>query len=95
MKPTLLLVHGAWHNGGGFAKLQASLRAREIASQTVELSSVGIADATLGDLYSDAAIVRAAVEKIDGDCVVLGHSYGGVVITEGCLLYTSPSPRDS
>jgi pimeloyl-ACP methyl ester carboxylesterase len=83
MKPTLLLVHGAWHNGSGFAKLQASLTARGITSQTVELSSVGTADATLGDLYSDAEIVRAAVEKVDGDCVVLGHSYGGVVITEG------------
>jgi pimeloyl-ACP methyl ester carboxylesterase len=83
MKPTVLLVHGAWHNGKGFARLQAALAARGINSQTVELTSVGTADATLGDMYSDAAILKTAVSKIDGDCVVLGHSYGGVVITEG------------
>ena len=82
MKPTVLLVHGAWHNGKGFSHLQESLAARGINSHTVELTSVGTADATLGDMYTDAAIVKAAVSKIDGDCVVLGHSYGGVVITE-------------
>lgn len=83
MKPTLLLVHGAWHNAAGFSALQKELEALNIKSVTVELPSVGLANAALGDMYEDAAVVHKAINSIDGDCVVLGHSYGGVVITQG------------
>jgi pimeloyl-ACP methyl ester carboxylesterase len=85
MKPTVLLVHGAWHNGAGFATLQSELDALGYLSQTVELASVGSADQSLGDMYGDAAIVRAAVAKIEGGVVVLGHSYGGLAITQGSV----------
>ena len=86
MKSTVILVHGAWHNGAGFARLQAELKALGFDSQTVELPSVGTADQSLGDMYGDAAVVRAAVDSIDGDCVVLGHSYGGLSISpHSCL----------
>ena len=87
MKPTLLLVHGAWHNAAGFSALQKELEALNIKSVTVELPSVGLANAALGDMYADAAAVHQAINSIDGDCVVLGHSYGGIVITQaatGC-----------
>ena len=82
MKPTVILVHGAWHNGKGFAQLQEELKALGFPSQTVDLTSVGGADQTLGDMYSDAALLREVIAGVDGDCVVLGHSYGGLVITE-------------
>jgi len=36
----------------------------------------------LTDLHGDAARVRAVLDGIDGDVVLLGHSYGGAVITE-------------
>jgi pimeloyl-ACP methyl ester carboxylesterase len=48
----------------------------------VELPSVGTTDQALGDMYADAALVRSSIESLDGPVVVLGHSYGGVVITE-------------
>ena len=83
MKPTVILVHGAWHNGAGFAQVQTELEALGFDSQTVELPSVGTADQTLGDMYGDAAVVRAAIDSVDGNCVVLGHSYGGLAITQG------------
>jgi pimeloyl-ACP methyl ester carboxylesterase len=83
MKPTVLLVHGAWHNGAGFAALQTELAKHGFESQAVELSSVGTADQALGDMFQDAAIVRAAIASIGGPCVVLGHSYGGLAITQG------------
>jgi len=83
MKPTLLLVHGAWHNGAGFAALQTELSTLGYSSRTVELASVGSADQQLGDMYGDAAIVRSAIDAIDGSVVVLGHSYGGLAITQG------------
>ena len=89
MKSTVILVHGAWHNGAGFARLQAELKALGFDSQTVELPSVGTADQSLGDMYGDAAVVRAAVDSIDGDCVVLGHSYGGLAITQGTARSTN------
>lgn len=83
MHPTLVLVHGAWHNGAGFAKLQAELSKLSISSQTVELSSVAESGEPIGDMYQDAKIVRSVVNSLAGDVVVLGHSYGGLPITEG------------
>jgi pimeloyl-ACP methyl ester carboxylesterase len=34
-------------------------------------------------LHDDAAVVRRQIEQIDGPVVVVGHSYGGAVISEG------------
>ena len=39
----------------------------------------------LGDLYSDATRVRATLDQLKGDVVLVGHSYGGAVITEAGL----------
>ena len=64
MKPKVLLVHGAWHNGAGFAALQAELAKHGFESQTVELSSVGTADQELGDMYQDSATVRASAMRL-------------------------------
>ncbi len=83
MKPTVLLVHGAWHSGQGFDLLQAELAKLDINSKTVELSSVAAADKPIGDMYQDAQLVRDAILGIEGECVVLGHSYGGLPITQG------------
>lgn len=83
MNPTLLLVHGAWHNGAGFAALQEELKKIGIHSETVELSSVAKANEPIGDMYQDAKIVRDAASKYPDGVYVLGHSYGGLSITEG------------
>jgi pimeloyl-ACP methyl ester carboxylesterase len=81
MKP-LLLVHGAWHNGAAFDLLVAELADRGVEAHTVELPSVGEETAELGDLYADAAVVRAAAEALGPSVAVLGHSYGGLVMTQ-------------
>lgn len=83
MNINLLLVHGAWHNGAGFAALQSELMKIGIDSETVELSSVAKADEPIGDMYQDAKIVRDAASKYADGVYVLGHSYGGLSITEG------------
>lgn len=83
MEPNLILVHGAWHSGAGFDLLRDLLRNRGITSTAVELSSVGVSTEALGNLKSDAALVRAAVDAAQGDTYVLAHSYGGVPVTEG------------
>jgi pimeloyl-ACP methyl ester carboxylesterase len=53
-----------------------------LASATVALPSCGTDPAALGTVADDAAAVEAAVGLIAGDVVVVGHSYGGVPITE-------------
>lgn len=83
MTAPLILVHGAWHDGAGFSMLQEELAKIGIPTQTVELTSVASADQPIGDMYRDAQLVRATVDAIDGDCFVLGHSYGGLSLTEG------------
>jgi len=53
-----------------------------LTTATVALPSCGIDPAALGTVADDAAAVEAAIANITGDVVVVGHSYGGVAITE-------------
>jgi pimeloyl-ACP methyl ester carboxylesterase len=80
MTPTLVLVHGAWHGSWCWEALIDALG--DVPVETIDLPSVGNDPAALGDLYADAAAVRSALSAINGPTVVLGHSYGGAVITE-------------
>ena len=91
MTKNLLLVHGAWHSGSGFKSLQSELTKLGINSNTVELSSVAAAGAPIGDMYADSEIVRKAAEEFSEGCVVLGHSYGGLPITQGLVNSTNVS----
>ncbi|MGW3892314.1 alpha/beta hydrolase [Micromonospora chokoriensis] len=78
--PSLLLVHGAWHGPWVWQSLVERLP--DIDIHTVPLPSSGNDAAALGDLYDDAAVVKAAVAAIDGPVVVVAHSYGGAPVTE-------------
>lgn len=80
MNPTLVLLHGAWHGSWCWEQLEMSLG--DVPLQTVDLPSSGNNPAALGDLYADAEAVRSALSKIEGPTVVVGHSYGGAVMTE-------------
>ena len=55
------------------------LDAASVPVMVVDLPSVSHANATLHD---DADYVRGALDSITGDAVLVGHSYGGVVISE-------------
>ena len=89
MAKNLLLVHGAWHSGSGFKSLQSELTNLGINSKTVELSSVASAGEPIGDMYKDSEIVRKAAEEFSDGCTVLGHSYGGLPITQGLVNSTN------
>jgi pimeloyl-ACP methyl ester carboxylesterase len=72
--PTVVLVHGAFADASGFAGV---IRELESAGHTVlappnPLRGVGF----------DASVVSNAVKAIDGPVVLVGHSYGGAVITQ-------------
>jgi len=83
---TVVLVHGAWHGGWCWASLQAELDRRGVPSLAVDLPSHGasIDDAT--GLHGHAAHLGALLDRLAdraaGPIVLVGHSYGGAVITQ-------------
>ncbi|MFC9132049.1 alpha/beta fold hydrolase [Streptomyces sp. NPDC057099] len=81
MNPTVVLVHGAMHTPWIFAPLRERLGARGIASLAVHLPSSDPDSAAAQGLTDDIAVLRAAVEAVDGPVVLAAHSYGGVPAT--------------
>ncbi len=86
MTASLLLVHGAWHDSWVWHPLLDHLDGLDV--RTVELPSSGADPDSLGDLRADAEVVRTALAGVDGPVVVVGHSYGGVVVTEAATADT-------
>ena len=86
---TIVLVHGAWHGAWCWAKQQAELGRRGLTSLAVDLPGHGASTLPRGDLYGDAAHVAQVLDRITGDVVLVGHSYGGVVITEAAAAATN------
>lgn len=80
--PTFLLVHGSWHGPWCWDLLRPALERRGYQSVTVDLPSCSTDPASLGTLADDARIVSEAAAAISGDVVIVGHSYGGAVISE-------------
>ncbi len=75
---TVVLVHGAWHGGWCWDKVAQRLDSAGVANVSVENPSVARAPSSLSD---DVANVHRALDAIDGPVVLLGHSYGGAVVT--------------
>jgi pimeloyl-ACP methyl ester carboxylesterase len=75
----VILVHGAWHGGWCWDRLVPLLEKAGHTVELVDLPSSGRG----GDLLADAALVRHTIERSKSPTVVVGHSYGGMVITEG------------
>lgn len=80
--PTLLLVHGSWHGPWCWDHLLPELDRLGIFAVTVDLPSCGTDPAALKGMPEDAALVARTAAGIDGDVVVVGHSYGGAVVSE-------------
>ena len=77
-RPRLILVHGAWVGPWEFDALVGELRERGWQVDTPGLPSVG---STVG-IAEDAAAVTAALDASPLPAVLIGHSYGGIPITE-------------
>jgi pimeloyl-ACP methyl ester carboxylesterase len=84
LKPTpVVLVHGAWHGAWCWERVTPLLDARGIDTQTVDLPSMDVNAGYVTDMHGDAEALRVLLDALDRPAVVLGHSYGGMVITEG------------
>ena len=71
--PTIILVHGAWADATGFDAEIRALRERGY-------SVIGFGN-PLRDLAGDAAYLAAFLRTLTGPIVLVGHSYGGNVIS--------------
>jgi pimeloyl-ACP methyl ester carboxylesterase len=71
--PTIVLVHGAWADATGF---DAELRALRDRGYT----AIGFAN-PLRDLAGDATYLADFLRTLTGPIVLVGHSYGGNVIS--------------
>ncbi len=71
--PTVVLVHGAFADAGSWAGVVLALQAAGITVQAPANPLRGVA--------SDAAYIASVVNQIPGPVVLVGHSYGGVVIS--------------
>ncbi|MEV6839414.1 alpha/beta hydrolase [Streptomyces sp. NPDC051133] len=72
-KPTVVLVHGAFADGSSWNKVTQRLQA---AGYRVVVPSN-----PLRGLQSDSAYVANVLKSVQGPVVLVGHSYGGEVIT--------------
>ena len=72
--PSVVIVHGAFADGSDFAKVIALLQAKGIHVTAVQNG--------LESLASDAATTRRVIANQKGKVVLVGHSWGGAVITE-------------
>jgi len=82
MTATVVLVHGAWHGAWCFDRLVPLLQHAGVPALAPDLPGHGADPGPFADLHGDAARVREVLDGIEGDVVLLGHSYGGAVITE-------------
>lgn len=81
-RPTLLLVHGAWHGAWAWDPLATILEDRGWTVERIDLPTVHADDPRGLHLADDADAVAAAIDAIDGPVVVVAHSYGGVPVTQ-------------
>jgi len=78
----VVLVHGAWHGAWCWERVIGPLSDTGIEVVALDLPGHGDHPGPQGDLHTDAASVRAVLDSIGAPVVLLGHSYGGAVITE-------------
>lgn len=74
-KPTIVLVHGFWGGAAHWAKVIVELNRRGYPGQYA-------VENPLTSLAEDAERTRKMVAQVDGPVLLVGHSYGGAVITE-------------
>src|SRR5258708_25860246 len=72
-KPSIVFCHGLWADGSCFSKLIVPLQA--------EGHECIAAQYGLNTTTEDVALVKATIGRVDGPVILVGHSYGGSVIT--------------
>lgn len=71
---TVILVHGAWADGSSWSKVIPLLQAKGVRVLSVQNPLTSLAD--------DVAAAKRAIAYAKGPVVLVGHSWGGSVITQ-------------
>jgi pimeloyl-ACP methyl ester carboxylesterase len=72
--PTVVLVHGAFADGSSWSKVIPLLQARGLKVIAVQNPLTSLAD--------DVAFAKRTIDAQQGPVVLVGHSWGGTVITQ-------------
>ena len=72
--PNIVLVHGGFVDGSGWAGVYRTLKQQGFNVSVVQNPTTSLAD--------DVRATRLILAQQDGPVILVGHSYGGVVITE-------------
>ncbi|HEU4429229.1 MAG TPA: alpha/beta hydrolase [Myxococcota bacterium] len=70
----VVLVHGGFVDGSGWAPVHRLLRASGFTVSVVQNPTLSLSD--------DVSVTKRAIAAQSGPVILVGHSYGGVVITE-------------
>jgi pimeloyl-ACP methyl ester carboxylesterase len=68
-----VFVHGLWHGAWAWDETRATLAERGVQSHAIELPLTSLTD--------DVAALETVLDTVADDVVLIGHSYGGAVIT--------------
>jgi pimeloyl-ACP methyl ester carboxylesterase len=94
-KPSIVLIHGAFADASGWGKIILGLEAIDFCVTAVQIPLKSLAD--------DIATTVRVLQSQKGDVILVGHSYGGAVITGAgaasgnvkALVYVSAFAPDS
>jgi pimeloyl-ACP methyl ester carboxylesterase len=70
----VVLVHGAWADGSGWEGVYRALRKKDFSVSVVQNPTISLAD--------DVDATKRVLAQQNGPVILVGHSYGGAVITE-------------
>jgi pimeloyl-ACP methyl ester carboxylesterase len=79
--PNIVLVHGLWADASSWSKVIPILKNAGHRVIAVQLAAHSLAD--------DVATVKRAIELVGGPTILVGHSFGGFVITNAA--YNNPN----
>src|SRR6476660_2591012 len=72
-RPSIVFCHGLWADGSCFSKLIVSLQAEGYECIAAQYG--------LNTMAEDVELTKATIGRVRGPVILVGHSYGGTVIT--------------
>ncbi|UKZ85229.1 uncharacterized protein TrAFT101_001099 [Trichoderma asperellum] len=92
-RPHILIIPGAWYPASTMASFAKALEAAGFPTTVVPTRSVGTRDVSVQDDEAQSKALLLPLLDKGKDVIVLGHSYGGFVITGLTAIWTRRPER--